>query len=213
MTNLPIARILIVVAIALVGLQLGIWGAQTFFSESSQAVRVPDDFPGTMLPEPRPLPDFSLVDGDGRPFGPARLQGRWSLLFFGYTHCPDVCPTTLALFDRVAKGLKAKTKDDKPVQFVFVSVDPARDSPEHLKEYVEYFNPEFIGVTGSEEAIAEIGRAFGAVYMRVEGQRPEDYLIDHSSAVFLTDPQGRFAGVFSAPHDAERIAHGLNALL
>ena len=99
---------------------------------------------GTALPEPRALPDFALVDQAGRPFGRARFEGRWSLLFTGFTHCPDVCPTTLALMAELRRRV---ARDD--LQFVFVSVDPERDTPEVVARYLAHFDPALVGATGA----------------------------------------------------------------
>lgn len=156
-----------------------------------------------VLPEPREIPEFTLIDQDARPFGPEQLQDRWSLLFFGFTHCPDVCPS--ALYDLQMLGEAAgRAGIETPWQVVFFSVDPERDSPQQLKNYVSYFNPEFIAVTGDHEQLQPLTRKLGIAY-RIEDHEPGApvYNVDHSASILLLDPRGRLHGVFTAPHDAQ----------
>ena len=112
----------------------------------------------TLLRPPRALPEFTFTDHTGADFVPARLQNHWSLLFFGFTHCPDVCPTTLGMLAQTEKTLADLPAEQRP-QIVLVSVDPQRDSPEQLASYVRFFSPSFTGVTGSQEAIDKFTRA------------------------------------------------------
>lgn len=162
----------------------------------------------SVLSVPRPLPSFALTDQDGRPFDTSRLEGRWSFLFFGYTFCPDVCPITLGVFRDVRELLEesgdAHALDG--VQFVFVSVDPERDTPERLAEFVPYFHPDFIGVTGAEDELERLTSALGIHHAKAEGGTERDYLVDHSTAVMLIDPERRLHAVFSRPHDPDAIA-------
>jgi protein SCO1/2 len=166
-----------------------------------------------VLPEPRVLADFSLVDQDGNPFSLERLRGRWSLLFFGFTRCPDICPSTLYDLQQVSRGLDDGARDATPWQVIFVSVDPERDSPTQLKEYVSWFDPRFLGVTGAPEQLAPLALQIGVAF-RVEEHAAgsQDYAVDHSASVFLTDPQGRLHGVFPAPHDADAMTRDLAAV-
>jgi protein SCO1/2 len=176
--------------------------------QNRQPHKLPEGLAATVLPAPKPLPPFSLVDQDHRPFGPERLRGKWSFLFFGYTHCPDVCPLTLATLRTVHERLTAEPGERGGVQntqFVFVSVDPERDTPEQLKSYVSYFNKSFLGVTGDQVQLQTLTRHLGILYMRVAG-REDHYTVDHSAAILLIDPEARLAALFSAPHDAEKIA-------
>ena len=158
----------------------------------------------TVLREPRALAPFGLLDHHGEAFTADDLRGQWSFLFFGYTHCPDVCPTTLSVLNSVAARL---TGTDDPVRFVFVTVDPERDTPEVLARYVTYFNGEFIGVTGERAAIDELTRQVGVMHMRVAGESDAaSYLVDHTASVLLFNPDGRFQGLFSPPLDADTMA-------
>jgi protein SCO1/2 len=159
---------------------------------------------GTVFGNPREIQPFTLVDHTGKTFDNHSLQGRWSFVFFGYTHCPDVCPTTLSVLNSVAR----KLEDPKnQVQFVFISIDPERDTPEKMGQFVSYFNGKFIGVTGTDDAIDALTRQLGVIYARVtENSATDNYLMDHSASVLLFDPAGRFHGVFTPPLNAADMA-------
>lgn len=154
---------------------------------------------GTVLPQPRPLPEFRLIDQDGQPFTGRELAGDWTLLFPGFTYCPDVCPTTLALLKRVKAQLAER---GRPVKVVLFSVDPERDTPPRLKQYVQQFDPGFRGVTAPEPQLAMIARALGVAYARVPGATPESYQMDHSAAIVLLDPQAQIVAYLTPPFDA-----------
>ena len=159
---------------------------------------------GLLWPNPKPLTPFTTIDENGGSFDLNRLHGKWSFLFFGYTHCPDVCPLTLAVFKQVLQQL-GKDKNPDKVQMVFVTVDPARDTPERLKEYVNYFNRDIIGVGGSDAQIKSLTSQLGIVYLAGEKSASGDYYVDHSASVFLIDPMGRLVSIFSPPHAADTI--------
>jgi protein SCO1/2 len=165
-----------------------------------------------ILPKPDPVARFSLVNQDDVAFDNAALEGKWSFLFFGFTHCPDLCPTTLAVFNQVHRLLAQSQEGVADVQFVFVSVDPERDTPQVLKEYVGSINPAFVGVTGNGADLAQLGDSLGVVYAKVPGTTADQYFMDHSSAVLLINPEGRFRGVFAAPHVAQKIVAGFTAI-
>jgi len=157
-----------------------------------------------VLPESRDIPAFTLTDQHGEPFGPQRLGGRWSLLFFGFTHCPDICPGTLFDLARVTAGLReAEPAVADRVQVVFVSVDPERDRPERMRDYVAYFDPGFTAVTGPHAQLEPLTRKLGIAYRIAPHEADaERYDVDHSASVLLINPAGRLHGVFPAPHDA-----------
>lgn len=166
----------------------------------------------TLLPELRTLPSFELTDQQGNRFDNRRLLGKWTLLDFGYTHCPDICPTTLAELAQVDQLLN-QSPSNPPHQIAFVSVDPARDTPERLAEYVAYFDPAFIGVTGSDEALRALTRPLGILYEKVKTtDSAMDYVMDHSASIVLLDPQGRYRALFSPPHDAAIMAQDILAI-
>ncbi|MBT8051264.1 MAG: SCO family protein [Gammaproteobacteria bacterium] len=165
-----------------------------------------------VLPEPREIPPFELVDQEGDAYGPDRLRGQWSMLFFGFTHCPDICPGTLFDLQQLQARLE-KEGHSLATQVVFVSVDPERDTPDRLKNYVTYFSPEFIGVTGSHEQLLPLTRKLGIAYrISVHEDGAAEYTVDHSASVLLMDPQGRLYGVFPAPLDITAMAAELDRL-
>ncbi len=160
-------------------------------------------FGAQVLAVPRKLPDFALVDHRGRPFGHARLEGRWSLLYFGTTSCPDVCPATLQILAALGEYADAAP----PVQRVFVSVDPLRDTPARLAAYVGYFDPQLLGVAGPLPEIGRLTRAVGAMHQRgraVGGSR--SYRVDHAASLFLVDPQARLYAILDEPVNADAFA-------
>jgi protein SCO1/2 len=161
---------------------------------------------GTALPEPRELPAFELVDQAGRTFDVERLEGRWSLLFTGFTHCPDVCPTTVALMADLNRRVARQD-----VQFVFVSVDPERDTPEAVARYLAHFDPALLGATGARAEMERLTAGLGLGQVRNPGAGDE-YTVDHSTAFVLIDPDARLAGYFSAPHDRDALAADLSRL-
>lgn len=168
-----------------------------------------------LLPEPRVIADFSLVDDDGQPFSLERLKGQWSLLFFGFTHCPDVCPSALYDLAQVRKTL-ARNDPEKTnnLQVLFVSVDPERDTPRQLNQYVNYFDPEFTGVTGPEAQLAPLTLQLGIAY-RIEDHEPgsQQYNVDHSASILLMNPDGQLHGVFPAPHQSDSMAAEIAAVI
>lgn len=165
---------------------------------------------GTLLPQPRPIPDFQLSGANGQPFTRAAFEGQWSLIFVGFTHCPDICPNTLGLLKTVRRQLDAQ---GKPLQVVFLSVDPERDTPEVLARYVSHFDPAFIGATGEKEQLDRLGAATGFVYMKSPGATPGSYNVDHSSALILVNPQAEVAGYFTAPLKIDALSADLAKLI
>lgn len=160
---------------------------------------------GTLLPQPRPLPELRLIDQDGQPYGRDRLAGAWTLIFPGFTYCPDVCPTTLALLKRV----KAQLPAQPPLRVMLLSVDPQRDTPARLKRYVQQFDPAFLGVTAPEPQLGEVARSLGIAYARVPGSTPESYQMDHSAALILLDPQAQVVAYLTPPFKVETLAADL----
>ncbi len=151
---------------------------------------------------PRNFGDMSLIDHNGKPFTPARLKGQWTLVFFGFTYCPDICPTTLSFLNEFMGSLEGTEAED--TQVVMVSVDPARDTVEQLASYVPYFNPEFVGVTGEFLDIHRFATALNTPFRKVPGQG-DDYQVDHSSNVVLINPRGDYHGFFKAPLDQAKM--------
>jgi len=160
------------------------------------------------LATPEPIAPFRLQSHDGNVFDNASLKGSWTFAFFGYTQCPDFCPTTLALFNDVQRELRDRHAATGDIRFIMVSVDPERDPPELLQQYVAAFNRDFIGVTGDPAEIAHLGDSLGIGFAKVHGASSASYQIDHSSNVLLIDPQVRLHGIFAAPHVARDLVAG-----
>lgn len=160
---------------------------------------------GFVVSEPRALPSFSLLDGKGQAFRSEDFAGAWSFVYFGYTYCPDVCPTSMVEMAGIARQLDTSGFDSE-VNFYLVSVDPARDTPERVGEYAAYFNPRFRGLTGEKTEIDKLATAAGAIYEVPEAPEDDNYLVGHSSFITLLDPDGRVHAFFTMPLDGERIA-------
>jgi len=167
------------------------------------------DLTGLLWPDPPSIGSFSLTNGDGDAVTERNLHGRWTLIFFGFTNCPDICPTTLATLSQVYQRLQSNQDIFEKFQVLFVSVDPARDDREKLQSYVDYFNPNFIGATADDEGIKQLTGQFGVVYFKVKTTGPADYNMNHTSSVLLIDPHLRFVGIFSQPHEANDITQRL----
>ena len=155
-----------------------------------------------MFDTPRAIGDFALIDHHGEVFDPARLQGQWTLIFFGFTYCPDICPTTMTFLNQFVSSLEGTEAED--TQVVMVSVDPARDTVEQLATYVPYFNPEFTGVTGEFLDIHRFATALNTPFRKVAGEG-DDYQVDHSANVVLINPRGAYHGFFKAPLDLAKM--------
>ncbi|MGE0081240.1 MAG: SCO family protein [Thiohalomonadaceae bacterium] len=195
---------LLVVTSLAVGLLAGI----AFWNGAGPALP-PPELEVPLLPEPRPITPFQLTDHDGNRLDADSLRGRWSVVFIGYTHCPDVCPTTLQTMTATARHMAESPDGMDHTRFIFVSVDPKRDSPAQLKEYLAYFHPAFIGATGEREQIDALVRQLGAIYMFEGDTTGDSYIVNHSATLYVVDPQGRFYARLQPPHDAAQIADTL----
>jgi protein SCO1 len=175
------------------------------------ARRLQDDSPalaaGTRLPQPRPVAGFSLQDHHGVAFGNARFAGAPSLVFFGFTHCPDVCPTTLALMAQLAREPRLAQ-----LRLVFVTVDPHRDDTTTLANYVRAFGDSITGLRGEDAALEPLLQSLGAA-RSVQQLAGGDYVVDHSATLFYVDAQGRLAAVFTPPFSFTPLREDLLALL
>jgi protein SCO1/2 len=150
---------------------------------------------------------FSLVDQDGRTFTDADLKGKPTLLYFGYTFCPDVCPTSLLLMENAAE--KLGPDGPKKVNLVFITIDPERDTPKLMKGYVSNFGPTIVGLTGTPQQIAAVAHSYRVYYQKVPSKDGSPYLMDHSSIVYLLDSRGRFVTHFTHETKAETITAAL----
>ena len=169
----------------------------------------------TLLPQPRELPAFNLRQSDGTPLVPGELAGHWTLVFLGFTFCPDVCPTTLAELAQAQKQWEALPESTRP-RVLFVSVDPERDTPGKAGEYAHAFHPDTLAATADVPALEKFATSVGFVFMKVPGrnfeQNPNDYSVDHSANIALLDPQGRLAGLIRPPFQPQAIADDLARL-
>jgi protein SCO1/2 len=168
----------------------------------------------TVLPEPLPLPAFALYDEQNQAFTRERLLGTTTLLFFGFTHCPDICPATLQQLALARKQLleQNNTPSTSMPQIVLISVDPERDTPAVLKDYVSHFGEGVLAATGSPESITELTSALG-IWFGKEYAGDDGYTVGHSSAVLVIGEDATFRAVFSAPHQTEYFVHDLPLLM
>lgn len=171
----------------------------------------PREMHGVLLQSPRQADNFTLTSSTGAPLQLADLRGKFVLLYFGYTYCPDVCPTTLNDLAIMAKTLGDAKMED--VQVVLVSVDPERDTPEHLSRYLPAFHPSFLGMTGTPEQIQPIASQFGIYYQRRDTDGQGNYLVDHTSAVTVIDPDGYVRLVFPYGVSGQDMASDIEVLM
>jgi protein SCO1/2 len=170
----------------------------------------PETENATVFDVPRPLPALDLVDQDGRPFTADSMRGHWSVVFFGFTHCPDVCPTTLAVLKQVRKQLEDVPEAERP-RVVLFTVDPERDTVDRLREYVRFFDPSFGGVTGTVEAVQQAATGFAVPFAKVP--LPQGgYTMDHGAGIFFVAPDGTVAAYSSPPLDAGTLARDFRKL-
>ena len=199
--------LLLIGVIALVAFAGGVYLALTTQSRGTPSIT------GLLWPDPPVLGHFELTSMTGTPLTEQALRGHWTLVFFGFTHCPDVCPTTLASLKTVVATLHDFTPFAAHHQVLFISVDPARDHAAQLKQYVTYFDPSFIAATGEAAALDNATHQFGVIYTKVATADPRNYTVDHTASLFLVDPTLKLVGVFSPPHDAADISRRIRGIV
>lgn len=187
---------------------LGLWASQRFHAPAA-----PEPLPVkavTLMPTPRTLPAFSLQQADGTALTPEDLTGHWTVVFIGFTHCPDICPTTLAQLASAQKQWEAIPTASRP-RVLFISADPERDSPKLTGDYAHAFNKDTLAATAPLPELQDFARSLSLVFMKAPGPsgKADDYSIDHSAALVLLDPQVRMAGVVQPPFDIKAIASDL----
>tara|TARA_R110002074_G_scaffold392710_1_gene578437 strand:+ start:98 stop:718 length:621 start_codon:yes stop_codon:yes gene_type:complete len=161
----------------------------------------------------RALPAFALLDHNQQILDNNRLLGKWSLLFFGYTSCPDICPLTMQTLSEMTAAIEKPQLRDR-LQVYFISVDPQRDQPEQLASYMAYFNPAFIGATAAPEQLNVLTGSLGISHQTHKSAEDDlSYGVDHSSAIVLINPAAEFAGLFSAPHEAIAMARDMTLIM
>lgn len=156
--------------------------------------------------------DFDLVDHDGKPRCNKDFLGQWILIYFGFTHCPDICPEELEKMGSVVDTI-CRNKQVPELQPVFISIDPERDSPDAVKNYLKDFHPNLIGLTGSRDQIETASRAFRVYYSEGPKDSDEDYIVDHTVIMYLLSPDGEFCEYFGQNKSAGEIASGITALM
>ena len=199
-------RILMIIGLAAMAVVAGLW-----LQLRMSAPAVPPETNATLLRTARPVGDVRLQDTLGNELSLQQLKGRWSLVFFGFTHCPDVCPTTLAILSQVARRLENLPQAQQP-QLVFITVDPERDVPEVMKGYVEHFDKNMIGLTGELSQVEALAAQLGVAFQKV----PLDqggYSMDHSAAIFMLNPGAELNAIISAPHSVEGISDDYRKIL
>lgn len=173
-----------------------------------------DSLGGTVISPSKPIKNFSLKNSEGTLFTESNLKNHWTLLFFGFTRCGYVCPTSMAVLKQVYVELQKKVNTPKP-QVVFISIDPERDDLSRINHYVKSFNPNFIGATGSMADLHKLTSQLGILYMKVIPTKQKDknnYDIDHTGSILLVDPEGGLIAVFSMPHQVSRIEKDYTAI-
>lgn len=194
-----------IAAVAIIAIVTGIWLTSRVLS--------PPPLPqtATLLPAAMDLAEFSLLDQDGTTFTPRSFDGRWNLVFFGFTHCPDICPLTLQVLAKARQQMVDAGQEELP-RIVLVSVDPERDTPEVIGQYVAHFGADTIGVTGELSELRKLTDGLG-IFFEKSGLDGDSYSVDHSAVVIVVDPDGRFHSLFGAPHKAENFAHDLAIIM
>ena len=191
---------------------LGLWAAQRWIEHGAQSG--PQLQAVKLFDHPRELPAYSLRQSDHTQLVPGELKGHWTLVFLGFTHCPDVCPTTLAQLALAQKQWAALPDATRP-RVLFVSVDPDRDTPEAIGEYAHAFHRDTLAATADIPELEAFARSLSLVFMKVAapaGAPSDQYSVDHSAALAVLDPQGRMTGVIQPPFDSKAIALDLIAL-
>ena len=159
---------------------------------------------GLYLIEPaRDLGSFNLIDSNEKEFLPQDFEGKWNVLFFGFTFCPDICPITMSMLSRIEKELDNEDLDK--IRIFLVTVDPDRDSPDQLKVYLENFSENFIGLTGGLDQIYNFATRVNAPFSPISNSKDPHYSVDHTGSIILINPEGNYAGFFRAPHNQDDI--------
>ena len=156
-----------------------------------------------LIEPPRTLGSFNLMDSAGKEFLPKDFEGKWNMLFFGFTFCPDICPITMSMLSRIEKGLDIENQEK--IRIFLVTVDPDRDSPDQLKVYLENFSENFIGLTGGLDQIYNFATRVNAPFNPIKNNKESNYTVDHTGSIILINPEGNYAGFFRAPHNQDDV--------
>lgn len=204
---------LLVLAIILLGIGLYLRQNKATFTSIPATL----DVNATVLNKPRAISPFNLINNEGKLMTRDSLKGHWTFMFFGFTHCAHICPTTMMELSQVYKQLESRLSANELPQVLLVSVDPVRDTVSKINTYVKSFDPNFIGATGDKAQIDKLARSVGAVYIKVakkqQTESKADYNIDHSGAVMLIDPQANLRAFFTMPHNANKLARDFTTIV
>lgn len=197
----------LLIVIAAFAAALGLWFGNRWF-----AVEPPKLQSAVMYTHARAVPEFELSRADGTPLTLADWKNRWNLVFIGFTHCPDVCPNTLSVLKQSWATWQSQGRSDQ-IRVNFISVDPARDTPDVLRNYTAFFSPDFVAASGTDEQLKVLSGRLGMVYGRSESEGGA-YSVDHSANILIIDPQGRLAGMFRpGNYTADSIVADLDTLM
>lgn len=186
-------------------------GIYLFYQQHDQRKNL-SQLNGTFLQMPRAINQFKLIDHQNNVFTNENLLNHWSMLFFGFTNCPHMCPTTMATLEQMYEKLQQAQVTPLP-QVVMVTVDPERDTTTALNRFVTAFNTDFIGVTGSQTMLDQLSKQLGIAYMKISNDDADNYDVEHSGAIILFNPEGKLAGFFSLPHDGLTLAKDMQLVL
>ncbi len=198
-------RILLIgISALLIGLYFQLFGLNPPVIKSQPAS---SPIEGFFWPDQMQLRQFDLIGHDNQKFDVRRFSNHWSFVFFGYTHCPDICPITMYTLRQVRKKLHQDANPDfDQIAFVFISVDGERDTPDHLRDYIEFFGEGFIAASGTKAQIESLTTQLGVPWSIDKHAEGQDYLVSHSGAIFLISPEATLASIYQPPHDADEIA-------
>ncbi|CDZ77510.1 BsSco [Legionella massiliensis] len=202
----------VIVLIAFMALIAGLFVSQHLHGKKKID---PNKFHGTLLEKPREIEQFALTGIDSQPFTNTSLEGQWTMIFFGFTNCGFICPTTMAELNKMYRILEEKKVDPLP-RIVMISVDPDRDNQEKLNAYVRAFNPNFYGARGEDAIVRQMTREMGIAYTRIALSRTgneENYDMQHSGALMLFNPKGELSAFFTTPHQATFLAKDYQLLV
>ena len=194
------------ILLGIIILLLGLW---LITSQKNSGPIIPEEV-GFVYSPPRQIGNFQLIDFDSNVINENRFTGKWWLVYFGFTFCPDACPLALSDMKKIKASFDEKINQN--TNFVFISVDPDRDTPQRLKEYVNYYDPEFFAATGEAEELQKLATKMGVAFVVPEAPEDENYVVGHSTFMLLVNPLTELVAIFRVPHDPENVAEGVERI-